>query len=155
MAGMRRKEKEVEGLDGIEAIIRDARVIRLGLCDNGFPYIVPVCFGYEPGTLWIHSAYEGKKIDVLKRNPRICFEMDDVQGIVKDDNPCRWGINYRSVIGTGIAEFVEDPVEKSRGLACILNQYSEGTSAVFSTQQASNVCILRIRIMEMTGKQSL
>ena len=151
---MRRNEKEIRNIADIEAVIDRAAVLRLGLCDNGSPYIVPVCFGYEPKFLWIHSAHEGRKIDILKRNPRVCFEIDEVSGILTTGDPCDWGVRYSSVIGSGRAEFVEDPGEKVHGLTCIMNHYSDRKPYPFPVPALSRVCIIRIGITAMTGKRS-
>ena len=65
---MRRHEKAITDRAAIEAVIRRADVCRLGLSDAGHPYIVPVNFGYEDGVIFVHSAPEGRKID-------ICFKV--------------------------------------------------------------------------------
>ncbi|MFC1532217.1 pyridoxamine 5'-phosphate oxidase family protein [Thermodesulfobacteriota bacterium] len=64
---MRRKEKEITKKSEIEAVINKALVCRVGLSDNNFPYIVPLCFGYQDNTIYIHGALEGRKIDILKK----------------------------------------------------------------------------------------
>ena len=67
---MRRKEKEIVEKSEIEAVISKASVCRLGMAEEGMPYVVPLCFGYENNTLYFHSAKEGKKVDILKKNNR-------------------------------------------------------------------------------------
>ena len=151
---MRRNDKEIRNPGDIAAIIRRAKVCRLGLCDGKSPYVVPVCFGYEPGVLWIHSAKEGKKIDLITANPRVSFEFDEVPGVVVAESPCAWGMRYRSVIGSGIAEIVQDPGERQRGLFCIMEQYSDGKLRDIPVPAPGDVCVIRIRIVEMSGKQS-
>ena len=151
---MRRREKEIRDDREIEKIIQRATVCRLGLCDKDSAYIVPVCFGYEPGNLWIHSAHEGKKITLVKCNPHVCFEFDEVVGIEKSDNPCSSGVKYRSVIGLGTAEIVDDIQEKIHGLSCIMNRYADAGSFSFPKPALDSVCVIRIHISEMTGKQS-
>lgn len=151
---MRRNEKEIRSPGEIEAIIRHAKVCRLGLCDKGFPYVVPVCFGYEPGHLWIHSAPEGKKIDLIAANSRVSFEFDEVLGVVQAESPCAWGMRYMSVIGSGFAEIVRDPEEKLLGLTCIMEQYSDERPAAIPVTALADVCVIRIQIAEMTGKRS-
>ncbi len=151
---MHRNEKEIRNPGDIEAVIRRAKVCRLGLCDRGSPYVVPVCFGFEPGVIWIHSAREGKKITMITANSRVCFEIDEVSGVVTAEAPCSWGMQYRSVIGSGIAEIVRNPEEKIHGLSCIMDQYSERRSFTVPVAALEDVCVIRIRITEMTGKQS-
>ena len=105
---MRRKEKEIKDRQRIEDIMKKALVCRIAMCDNGAPYLVPVNFGYENNAIYIHTAYEGKKIDILRKNNRVCFEMESDVQLVSGDAVCDWGTLYASVIGHGRAEFIED-----------------------------------------------
>ena len=59
---MRRKEKEITDIKSIEEIINKAKVCRLALSLDDTPYVVPVCFGYNGETIYIHSAKEGQNI---------------------------------------------------------------------------------------------
>ena len=82
---MRRTDREITDLIEIESILNDAIVCRIGLADGGEPYIVPVCFGYLDGTIYLHSAMAGKKIcDDLKKIPRCCFEVDQCDTIIQN-----------------------------------------------------------------------
>jgi nitroimidazol reductase NimA-like FMN-containing flavoprotein (pyridoxamine 5'-phosphate oxidase superfamily) len=137
----------------MESIIHNATVCRLGCADEGKPYIVPLSFGYRDGAIYIHSAHEGKKIAILKKNPECCIEFDECSEVVRSENPCNWGMRYRSVICTGKANFVTDPNEKQDGLNCILNHYGSGSHR-FSEKEIQNVCVIRVDIGKMTGKKS-
>jgi nitroimidazol reductase NimA-like FMN-containing flavoprotein (pyridoxamine 5'-phosphate oxidase superfamily) len=75
---LRRADKEITDRDEIESIIRKSLVCRLGLTDNARLYIVPLCFGYTDNRLYFHSATEGRKIEILKRNNEVCFEFDGI-----------------------------------------------------------------------------
>ncbi len=87
---MRRTDREVTEKAEIEAILQQAGVLRIGLSDSNGPYIVPVCFGFDGGALYIHSAPGGKKIAMLNRDPRCCFEADICNGIIRGSSPCSW-----------------------------------------------------------------
>jgi len=152
---MRRKDKEITSRAEIESIIRNAWVCRLAMVDNGRPYIVPLCFGFRDNTLYFHSALNGKKIDILKENNRVCFELDGDHQIEKGENACDWGIRYRSVIGFGTASFVTDPGEKRQALDVIMAQYSaqDGTW-VYPDNQIHATAIIKVTIDRMTGKRS-
>ena len=94
---MRRKDREIIEIQAIEEIIRRSLVCRLGLSDeNGIPYIVPLCFGYHDRTVYFHTAQEGKKLDILQKNDRVCVEFDIDQEIVHGQNACDWGINIEA-----------------------------------------------------------
>jgi len=73
---MRRKDREITDNSEIEKIIGKAICCRIGLVDNDEPYIVPVCFGYERNTIYFHSALEGRKVELIKKNNKVCFEID-------------------------------------------------------------------------------
>jgi nitroimidazol reductase NimA-like FMN-containing flavoprotein (pyridoxamine 5'-phosphate oxidase superfamily) len=74
---MRIKDKEVTDIRIIEQIIMNNSICRIGLCNNNQPYVVPMNFGYKNNCLYIHSTKQGKKIDILKDNPNICFEVEE------------------------------------------------------------------------------
>jgi len=150
---MRRNDKEITDQAEIEAILQEAPVCRIGLCDRDQPYVVPVCFGYREGYLFFHSAPEGLKIEILRNNPRICFEMDIPGRLNGSGYPCDRGIWYRSVIGFGIAEFLVDPEEKRAGLTCIVAHYTNAPANIPETR-ISTVSIIRVRIISITGKKS-
>jgi hypothetical protein len=149
---MRRKDREVTDRAEIETILNEATVCRIGLADGDGPYVVPVCFGYENGAVFIHSAPEGKKIEMLAKNPRCCFEVDVCDQIIRGDNPCSWGMRYRSVIGYGRAVTLMQPEEKRHGLNCIMSHYGSGTYE-FSERDIGSVTVIRIAIESMTGKK--
>jgi uncharacterized protein len=149
---MRRKDREITNRAEIEAILNEAVVCRIGLSDGDGPYVVPVSFGYEDGAVYIHSAPEGKKLAMLAKNPRCCFEVDICDRVVASDRPCSWGMRYRSVIGYGTAVILSDPEKKTHGLNCIMRHYGGGTHA-FSKSDLGEVTVIRIGIESMTGKK--
>jgi uncharacterized protein len=149
---MRRKDREITDPAEMAAILESAPVCRLALADGNEPYVVPLCFGVGDGAIYIHSALEGKKIDILRRNPRCCVEVDITHGPLPDDNPCSWEMQYRSVICTGTAWFVTEALEKQQALTCILAHYG-GAEHTFSEKELGRVCVIRIDIGEMTGKK--
>ena len=152
---MRRKDKEITDKSDIEAIIAKARICRMGIVDGNRPYIVPLCFGYQDNTFYFHSASDGKKIELLRSNNRVCFELDVDCKVVGGDTACDWGMHYKSVIGFGRAEFVEDPVEKKQALDIIMRQYA-GMEGSFEYKDSAlrNTVVLQVRVVEMTAKQS-
>lgn len=150
---MRRSEKEIRDKHELEDIIRRARVCRIALSDGNEPYVVPMNFGYRDGVLYLHCAPEGKKIDILKQNDRVCFEMDIDGGPVPGETPCQWGMRYESVIGYGRAQFVEERAEKIKALGCIMEQYTQGPHA-FSPEAVDKVTVLRIPVAQLSGKRS-
>ena len=151
---MRRKEKEITDKSEIESIIRKSFVCRLGIVDEGLPYIVPLCFGYDKGALFFHSAKEGRKIEILKKNNQVCFEFDIAPEVQPGGRTaCAWGMKYRSVIGFGKAAFIEDPGEKRKALDIIMRQYDDGDFE-YSEKAFGKALVIKVDIESMTGKKS-
>ena len=150
---MRRKEKEIKRKSDIEAIIRKSQICRLGLSDEGTAYIVPLCFGYKDDNLYFHSAREGRKIEILKRNDQVCFEFDVDTHIHSGKTACAWGMKYRSVIGYGTASFIEDPEKKGKALDIIMRQYADGKFE-YSDKALKETRVIKVEISSMTGKKS-
>ncbi|MFA4877161.1 MAG: pyridoxamine 5'-phosphate oxidase family protein [Methanoregula sp.] len=149
---MRRKDREITDTAEMAAILDLAPVCHLGLSDGNEPYVVPLCFGRDGSAIYIHSAPEGKKIEILRHNPRCCIEADSTMGPIPGKNPCSWEMQYQSVICTGTASFVTEHGEKRRGLNCILKHYG-GEEYGFSEKELDRVCVIRIDITGMTGKK--
>jgi nitroimidazol reductase NimA-like FMN-containing flavoprotein (pyridoxamine 5'-phosphate oxidase superfamily) len=151
---MRRKEKEITSLKEIEAVLAASRICRLAMVDGGEPYLVPMNFGYREGALYFHTAREGRKIDVLRKNSRVCFEVEADVTIVESEEACDWGTRYRSVIGTGSASFVEDESEKRECMDIIMRHHSGKGGWYFREASARKACIIKVVIDTMAGKKS-
>ena len=151
---MRRDDREIASRLEMESILREATVCRIGLCDGGVPYIVPVLFGYRDGSLYFHSAPEGRKIDLLKGNSTVCFEIDVHSEVLrKPGGACRWGLRYRSVMGLGDACILQDRCKKVEGLNTIVEHYG-GAAQDYADDVLRRVSVIQLRIRQMTGKRS-
>ena len=150
---MRRSEKEIVDQSRIEAIINRALVCRVALCDDAQPYVIPVNFGYNDGCLYIHSAPEGKKLDILRRNPKVAFEVDIDHALVAGNEPCSYTFNYRSVVGFGTAAILHNPSEKRKGMDAIVSHYA-GSNGIYPEDALAKVTVVRIEISSMTGRQT-
>ena len=151
---MRRMEKEINNRRDIETVLSKATICRIGLIDEKTPYIVPLNFGYRDNCLYFHSAQEGKKIDLIKKNKKVSFEVDVDHGITNTGIPCNWSSTYKSVMGVGNASLLVDPVQKKEALNIIIDHYAPGTSYEFTEKNLKKVIIIKIEIIHMTGKQS-
>ena len=110
---MRKKERQIKDQKVIADILKKATVGRLAMVDGDMPYVVPLNFGYKENTVYFHSALEGRKIDIIKKNPQVCFEVDEMIKLKKASLACDWGAQYRSIIAEGKAEILES-VEKKK-----------------------------------------
>ena len=150
---MGRKEKEIIDNKALDEIIGSAQVCRLSLSDGNRSYIVPLCFGYKDRILYFHSAAEGKKIEIIKKNPNVCFEFDHNVEVIQTEIPCKWGMKYQSIIGYGKAIFIETIEEKREALNIIMNQYTEDPFS-FEDSAISKSTVFKVVIKEISGKQS-
>lgn len=150
---MRRKDKEIMDLAIIDSVMKEAEICRIALCEDNEPYIVPMNFGYNNGYLYVHSAKEGKKLDILRRNNKVCFEVDIKTEIVRNEKICDWGMKYYSVIGKGEVTFLLDIEKKIQALNKIVEKYAD-ISFEFAESELNNIEVLEIKIKELTGKKS-
>jgi hypothetical protein len=147
-------EKEIKENQEITAIIQKAEVCRIALVDGDSPYIVPVNFAVHENHLYFHSAMDGRKIDILRKNNKICFEMDVSTEIIKGKEPCFWGMKYLSVIGFGQAFFIENPGEKKKALDLLMEKYAGTGSFSYNEKIFKKVLVIDIRIEKISGKKS-
>ena len=150
---MRRKEKEITDKKEIEKILQESNVCRLAMVDGDKPYMVPMNFGYRDACLFFHSAKEGRKIDVIQKNPNVCFEVDQLIRLKKAKLACDWGAEFKSVIGSGKAHLLEDSKEKRQALNIIMSQYSDRTFE-YPDEILEKTLVIKVIIDRMTGKQS-
>jgi nitroimidazol reductase NimA-like FMN-containing flavoprotein (pyridoxamine 5'-phosphate oxidase superfamily) len=124
------------------------------MIDNDRPYIVPLNYGYYDNAIYIHSASVGKKIEILKKNNKVCFEIDIEGDLIKNEISCEWSINYRSLIGYGTIEIIKEFDEKQAGLDIIMKQHGKSENNVYKKSNVDSIVILKLNIEQITGKQS-
>jgi len=156
---MRRDDREVTDADEMLAWLREAPVGRLGFADEGEPYVVPLNFGIlstAPLTLVFHSAGEGRKLEMMARNSRVCFEAD-LPGELCDggSTACKWGMAFRSVIAWGRLERIQNKDEKRAALLALMNKYSASTRRdwAFDPAELASVVVLKLTVEEITAKK--
>ena len=104
---------------GVNSSIRAFKAV------GGEPYVVPVSFGYDGHSLYLHTAPKGRKIEPLQGGARVCCQLERGVELVRDArDACRWTFAYESVIGWGTAEELTTPEAKQAGLNHIMRQYS-------------------------------
>ena len=151
---MRKSRQEIKDKAVLEKILSGAEICRLSMLDGELPYIIPVNYGYRDGHIYIHSAREGKKIDLLQNNRLICFEVEDTVQVVKGEKACDWTTRYRSVVGYGTMEILSDEAGKQEGLEVIMAQHGAPELENFDAENLKRMVILKLRITSLTGKQS-
>ena len=153
---MRRKDREIKEISEVLNIVEHAKILRMGLFDREYPYIVPLHYGYEykDGVLvfYAHGATEGHKIDLIHLNPNTCVELEaDMEIVSGEDIPCQYGTYYASLIGRGTVEFVKDVQEKIRGLNLLMKN-QVGREFSITPQMVQTVQVMKITINSFTAK---
>ena len=155
---MRVAEKEIRGRPTVEGLLTQCAVGRLGtIGKEGYPVVKPLNFVYHEGGIYFHSAREGEKIEDIKRDERVCFEVDLPLAFVRaEGSPCKADYRYQSVICTGRARLVEEREEKLGALKALMEKYQpEGGYGEFLEEKVALTAVIRIDILTMTGKQDL
>ena len=150
---MRRKEKEIKDRKEQEEIIRRALVCRLAMSVDDRPYVVPLCFGYRDGSLYFHCAAEGMKLDILRKNNRVCFECEVDQALAPGETPCEWGVKGQSVVGFGRALLLDDAESKKEALDLIMEHYGAEGPFAYKEKGFRKALIVKVEIETMTGKK--
>ena len=155
MKGMTKRELQITDPAEIRRILDTAKVLRLGLAVDGEPYVVPMNYGYtlEEGklTFYLHSAMRGKKLDMLRANPRVFIELDCDQVPFEGTKPCTYGLSYSSLMGRGEAVLVEDVEEKMEAMT-VLMKTQTGKDFSFDEKLVSIVAVVRVDVAEYTAK---
>ena len=153
---MRRREREITDMNEILAILDKSKIIHLGLCDQDQPYVLPMNYGYiyENGilTFYLHGAKEGYKYELIRKNPKISFELEC--DVIPFDGKvaCQYGMSYSSVFGKGIAEVTDDVDEKIKSLALLMKTQT-GQDFVFNENLVSIVNVIKVTVTEFTAKK--
>lgn len=155
---MRQNKKKIEDETVIVGLLNACHVGRLGtIARDGYPMVKPLNFAYDRGRIYFHTAKEGEKLDDIRRDNRVCFEVDLPIALVKSKgSPCRAEYLYRSVIIKGRARIVEDASERMAALMRLMEKYQpEGGYGEFPEEKLKMTGVVRIDIEEMTGKEDL
>ena len=155
MQGLTKRECLVTDPEQIRHILDSGKVLHLGLSVNDEPYVVPMNYGYtmEDGKLviYLHSAVKGKKLEMVRTNPRVCFNIDCDRMPFEGGVPCQYGMVYSSIMGRGTATLVEDPEAKMEAMSIFMKSQT-GKDFTFNERLVSIVTVIRIDVTEYTAK---
>jgi nitroimidazol reductase NimA-like FMN-containing flavoprotein (pyridoxamine 5'-phosphate oxidase superfamily) len=141
-------------MDKKEELLDRALAGRLGMCKDNQPYAVPMCFLYHDGRIFFHSARQGRKMDFMRANPTVCFQVDE-HSLVSSSKPCKFTMNYHSVVAVGRVRFLADSKEKLKILKLLVRKYDTGNLAeLLSEKKTNRVEVGEITIAEISGKKN-
>lgn len=154
--GMTRRELELTNRNEIIDILNQSMVVHIGLVDGDEPYIIPMNYGYtidENGklNLYLHGATQGRKLDIIRRNSKVFFEMECNVQPFDGDVACRYGTSYKSLMGRGTAIILDDPSEKMTALSIFMKTQT-GKDFEFNEKLVKVVSVIKISVSEYTAK---
>ena len=156
---MRRKDREVLDKEKIKSVIERSYCCRMAIADGDAAYIVPLCFGYEEvdgqKLFYFHCAAEGKKINLLKENNVVGFELDTGFKINESQSACGYSAAFTSIIGKGEISFIENAEQKSHALNCIMRHYTRKSEWAYNENALNNTCVLMMKVTELSCKEHL
>jgi uncharacterized protein len=149
------EKTSINDTEEIDEIIQKTISCRFGFIDGDEPYVTPAPFGHEKNTLYFHGSLDDRKVDLVKKNNKVCFEMTvDVQllrGI--DGKPCSWMMGYRRILGTGRAFILKNDEEKIHALNLIVRHYTEGNFN-FPQEKIDTTEVVKVEIKSITAFKS-
>jgi len=138
----------------LKEILENGILGRLAINDSTYPYIVSMNYGYDDEYIYLHSSKKGKKIDLIKQNNNVSFQIDYHLDLIKNDLACKWNIKGRSLVIKNQIDFVEDIEEKIIALKKIMTNYDKEKEYSFNENMINEVAILKIKIDNYTIKES-
>lgn len=154
---MRRKDREVTDEKQIAEIISKCHCCRLGFCDNGIPYIVPMNFGFEQiehqFVFFFHSATEGRKMEFIKSGKPVGFELDTNYMLQEADHPCGYSARFQSIIGTGNISLLTDNNDKEYALSQIMFHNTGKSEWNFPSSMLERVAVFKLVVKELSCKE--
>lgn len=145
----------VEDFNQIEDIIKSCKICFVGMTDgNGYPYVIPMNFGYKEGVIYLHSAQEGSSVSMLEVNPNVCITFCSNTKLVwqNEEVACSYRMRCESAICHGKVVFEEDFDEKVKALNIIMSQYSS-REFNYSDPSVNNVKIWKVAIDKHSAKK--
>lgn len=154
---MRRNDKEIVDKKVMISIIEKAMICRVGMCLHDQPYVIPMNFGYLDNYIYLHSAKEGRKLDILRNNDKVCIEFDLDVELIRSTLSCQTSMKYKSVLIFGKAVILNEAEERKRALDLIMQHYENHDSRSlfhYSENILKKVMIIKVKVEEMTGKEA-
>lgn len=139
-------------------ILDHTDVICLAMNNGDFPYIIPVNFGYELTSnnqliFYIHGAKVGTKVELIRQNPLVSFELDTKHQLITAEKACKYSFNYASVIGNGYVTFIEEPSAKIEALQIMMNKFAPNKNFSFAEGDVRPIIVIKIEVQAYNAKK--
>lgn len=144
----------------MEQILRAAEVGRLALTQGSTPYVIPLNFAYLRGKIGFHCDWKGKKLDIISKNPRCCFEVDQFMGEVDYHYDSLCHLDYDSVLAMGIARIEKDEAKILPFFQQLHTKYREiyrksidEGGKVFDRKRINECACVIVDVKKLTGRR--
>lgn len=95
----------------IDDLLSKQLIGRIGCIANGLVYVVPISYAYDGESIYAHTS-EGLKIDGMRQNPDVCFEVENLKDMA----------NWQTVIAWGKFEELKESDEQNKALQLLLDR---------------------------------
>lgn len=156
---MRRNDRRITEKEEMALILKKADACRIAFAIDNVPYIVCMNYGYEweglYPVLYFHCAREGKKLEMMKTNPYVCFQLDTDHELhyIHEKTSCT--MYYASIVGMGYLEPVTDDRERKKGLDHIMSHHDRPIPEEYPESSINRTAVLRLRVVELTAKKNI
>lgn len=151
----KKRQRSLQISDMID-IIKKCDVCRIAFFDEGYPYIIPLNFGFsyeeEQISFYFHCAKEGKKISLIEKNPYVGFELDCSHKLLEGANACDFSMEYESICGNGTISLLPSN-QKEKALTILMKQYIDRESFTFDQRYLDAVTVFQLKVNQITGKR--
>lgn len=140
----------------VDTLLYQAEVGHLGtISEDGYPYVISMHFIYHDSKIYMHGLPKGQKIDNINRNPKVCFEVDELFGLLTESviTACNTEAKYNSVIIVGTAAIVKDIERKRKVLDKIVEKFTpQFAGHELPEKMVKGTAVIEIQIERCTGK---
>jgi uncharacterized protein len=154
---MRRTDRLLENKDEILEILNDGKIIQIAFQDKNEPYIVTLNYGYDWSNdkllFYFHSANEGRKIDLIKSNPRVCFSITICDPFIAGEKACNYGMKYRSIVGYGVIRIIQSEEERKNGLNLLMENYTGKGQWGYDEEILKKITVTCLEVETLSGKR--
>lgn len=151
MKEMRRKERQIPETLAWEIVDKCEYAFLAMTAEDGSPYGLPVTIVREGRGVYFHSAMAGRKVECLRREPRVCLTcVGDTQ-----IQPKKFTTLFESAVAFGAAAEVTEEEEKVHALRLLCQRHTPGNMEAFDSAVAASLArtgIWKITVEEITGK---
>ncbi len=156
---MTKRENEITEKKDIERILDTCKYLHLAVSSEDVPYVVTLNYGYEWDetdghlVLFLHTSRKAHLLEVIEKNTNCAFNMECNVKPFFGPMPCRNGMAYESIMGSGKITVLENTDERIHGLVRIMKTQTGEEENRFDERMVSIVSVLRVDVKEMRAKK--